>query len=141
MRDRKIFILLFLLTFIVIFSTVMIGLGGTRRGILKDVSPDEAYELLQKWNESPDFVILDVRTPGEYNEGHIEDALNIDFYNDGFKSDLRKLERDKAYLIYCRSGNRSGRTLDMMQQLGFKEVYNIEGGMTKWLHRNYPVVQ
>jgi rhodanese-related sulfurtransferase len=139
MRNRK--IILFLITSIVIFSIATTGFGGMKRGTLKDVSPDEAYELIQKRNGSSDFVILDVRTPGEYEGGYIEDALNIDFYNDGFKSELRELERDKAYLIYCRSGNRSGRTLDMMKQLGFKEVYNIEGGMLKWLNNNYPVVQ
>jgi rhodanese-related sulfurtransferase len=141
MPNGKKTILIFLISFIVIFSTVTAVLGGTRRGSLKNVSPGEAYELIQKRNGAPDFAILDVRTPEEYEAGYIEDALNIDFYNEGFKSALRKLDRDKAYIIYCRSGNRSGRTLDMMKQLGFKEVYNIEGGMLKWLHGNYPVVQ
>ncbi len=139
MQKRR--ILLFLVVFIVILSTATVGLGGMKRGTLKDVSPEEAYELIQKRNGSPDFIILDVRTPEEYKEGYIENALNINFYSDEFNSELRKLDKDKAYLIYCRSGGRSGRTLNMMKQLGFKEVYNIQGGMVKWLYRENPVVK
>lgn len=105
--------------------------------ILKNVNPAEAYQLIQKNAENDNFVILDVRTPSEYHEGHIEDAININFYESDFRAQLEELDTTKTYLIYCRSGGRSGNTLKIMEELGFQEVYNLSSGILGWKQEGY----
>jgi rhodanese-related sulfurtransferase len=109
--------------------------------IIEDVNLKEAYAIIVDNLSNPDFVIIDVRTPGEYASGHIEDAINIDFYADDFDEQLNKLDRDKIYLIYCQGGNRSGKTLDKMKALRFQEVYNMLGGIANWERTGLPTVQ
>jgi rhodanese-related sulfurtransferase len=107
---------------------------------VKNINTKKAYELIEKRDGDSDFVILDVRTPKEFNEGHIENAVNIDFYADAFPDELDGLDRNKSYLIYCRSGSRSGSTRKMMKELGFQDVYNMEGGIESW-RADYPLVR
>lgn len=72
-------------------------------------------------------IILDVRTPDEYSSKHIKNAINIDFYGADFTSKIKALDKSKDYKVYCRSGNRSGQTVNMMKSLGFKSVENVGG--------------
>ena len=109
--------------------------------ILEDIGVQEAFELIQSNQGNPDFLIIDIRTPEEYNEGHIQNALNIDFYAETFSEDLDKLDKSKTYFIYCRSGNRSGRAMTIMKDLGFREVYNLSAGITEWIAEGLPVVK
>ena len=88
----------------------------------------------------PDFVILDVRTSGEYAGGHIDGAVNIDYYDPGFESLIDALDRTKTYLVHCQSGNRSASGAAVMAGLGFAEVYEIDGGITAWIDAGQPVV-
>ena len=106
----------------------------------KNISTDEANELIEQHDGDQDFVILDVRSPEEFSEGYIENAVNMDFYAVAFPDELEDLDRDKTYLVYCRSGNRSGMTFKMMKKLGFRNVYNIKGGITAWSD-SYSVVK
>ena len=109
--------------------------------IFEDIGVQEAFELIQDNQGNQSFVIIDVRTPEEFNDGHIENAINIDFYSETFREDLDKLDKNKTYFIYCRSGNRSGRAMDIMAELGFKEVYNLSVGITAWVAEGLPVVK
>ena len=109
--------------------------------IYKDIEVQEAFDLIQRNQGNTAFVIIDVRTPEEFNEGHIENAVNIDFNSETFKEDLDKLDKNKTYFIYCRSGNRSGRAIPIMKGLGFKEVYNLSAGMQEWIAEGLPVVK
>lgn len=86
----------------------------TPEKVLKEVKKQEAY-------------LIDVRTPEEYQEGHLLYAQNIDYKSTAFKEELAKLDRKKPVYLYCRSGNRSGKAVDTLALLGFKEVYNIGG--------------
>jgi rhodanese-related sulfurtransferase len=76
--------------------------------------------------------LLDVRTPSEFNNGHIKGAENIDFTGSDFKEKVAKLDREKPVLIYCHSGNRSGKASLILKELGFKEVYDLQGGYSNW---------
>lgn len=107
--------------------------------VLKDVTSSEAREMIQKNLNDPRFIILDVRTVAEFQSGYIENARNIDYYSASFRGDLDKLDKDKTYLIYCRSGSRSGKTLETMGELDFKEVYNLRGGIQSWIINGYPL--
>lgn len=78
--------------------------------------------------------LLDIRTPAELEEnGTIEGALNLDFYEPNFKAEITNLNRDAVVMLYCRSGGRSGQAAAILKELGFKEVYDLEGGYTAWL--------
>lgn len=91
----------------------------------------------KKWaaqlQEDKDAVILDVRTPQEYNEGHIPNAVNIDIYmGKDFLDAIKALDPSKNYYVYCKSGGRSGQACTLMQQLGYNNSYNLLGGYSKW---------
>ncbi len=77
-------------------------------------------------------IILDVRTSAEYIEGHIEGAVNIDFYQTDFGYNIAALDHSQTYMIYCRTGNRSGSTRQLMQDLNFENVYELDGGTVAW---------
>jgi rhodanese-related sulfurtransferase len=106
---------------------------GTETQKIEHIAPGDAYELIQEHRDDENFVILDVRTPAEFAQGYIENAINIDFYSKTFRDNLNKLDKEKTYLLYCRSGNRSGRTLKLMEELQFKTAYNMTGGILQWV--------
>ena len=82
--------------------------------------------------------ILDVRTPEEVAEGFIDGAQNIDFYREDFDNEIKSLDKDFTYAIYCRSGKRSGQAAQMMQDAGFLSVFNLDGGMIDWANAGMP---
>lgn len=78
-------------------------------------------------------VLVDVRTPEEVAEGYITGATTfIDFYSDGFQEEIKKLDKSKTYVMYCRSGGRSGKAAQFMIDNGFKTVYNLNGGISSY---------
>lgn len=110
------------------------------KNIFKDLNPQESKEMIIKNNNNPQFILLDVRTPGEYEGGHLKGALNIDYHND-FKSEIENMDKEKKYLLYCRTGIRSANAMQLMRYAGFKEVYNILGGIRLWAKEGFPVVK
>lgn len=109
--------------------------------IIENITPEETYILIQENKSNLNFVILDVRTPEEFLGEHIENAFNLDFYSDTFRNDLDKLDKNKTYLIYCRSGRRSEDALNMMKEIDFREVYNMLGGITSWKSKGLPTTK
>lgn len=89
-------------------------------------------EELRNIRAAEDAVVLDVRTPGEVHEGMIEGAINIDVMNQYFQDRIDELDRNKHYLMVCRSGARSAQAGMYMESIGFERVYNLEGGMMGW---------
>ncbi len=77
-------------------------------------------------------IIVDVRTPAEYSEGHIANARNIDFYSSGFSSGFGQFDKSKPVYVYCERGGRSQSAVEKINKLGFKNVYELEGGIIKW---------
>jgi len=77
-------------------------------------------------------VILDVRTKAEVMDGIIPSAINIDIMSPDFKQKIEQLDKNKTFLVYCRSGNRSGSACGFMESLGFNHLYNLNGGMMLW---------
>lgn len=109
--------------------------------MFKNVNSQKAASLIETNKANPDFTILDVRTNQEYQAGHLANSTQLDFYSQGFAEQLSKLDKDKTYLIYCHSGARSGRSFNLMKELGFKNVYNISKGITGWKAAGQPVTQ
>ncbi len=102
------------------------------------VTPTDAAETIAAAPD--DLVILDVRTPEEFAEGHIDGAVMIDFYRPDFADELAKLDPDVPYVLYCRSGNRSGQTAALMNELGFRQVDDVDGGVLAWQDAGLPLV-
>ncbi len=90
-------------------------------------------EWVEQLNGDDDAVILDVRTQDEVDEGKIPNALHIDIYKgQGFIDEVEALDTSKNYYVYCRSGGRSAQACTIMNQLGFKNTYNLMGGFSQW---------
>ena len=125
-------------TFFIVFTCYA---QPARTTIIKKLSPKEGYELVQKNKANPDFVILDVRTPEEFESGHIEGAVNINYHSDTFVEDLNKLDKNKTYFVYCRTGRRSSDAIGIMTKQGFRELFRIDGDIVKWKALDLPLVK
>lgn len=102
---------------------------------MNSISAKEAHEIL-----AHDAVeILDVRTTEEFSTGHIPGAVNIDINNFQFADQIKKLATEKQYVVNCLSGGRSLRACSMMSDLGFKKVFNLEGGIGSWKMEGFPI--
>ncbi len=97
-------------------------------------------ENFSKKTAESGVVILDVRTPGEFMTGHIQGAQNIDFEGGSFESQIESLDKNGTYAVYCRSGNRSGQAVKVMQDASFKNIYNLDGGVIDWANSGLPLV-
>jgi rhodanese-related sulfurtransferase len=117
-----------------------VALAGASPDI-KTLSIEEGYALVKENGDNPDFVVIDVRTDAEFREGHLEKALNHDYYADAFREDLDALDRTKTYFVYCRSGSRSARAVEVMGELGFMKLFNLNGGYVEWEKKGYPVAR
>tara|TARA_B110000305_G_scaffold78863_1_gene88755 strand:+ start:2886 stop:3281 length:396 start_codon:yes stop_codon:yes gene_type:complete len=91
--------------------------------------------------KTQDIQLIDVRRLGEYNHGHIEGALNIDFYKPTFVDSVNKLDKSKLTVVYCKSGNRSNKSALIMDSLGFTEIYDFNKGMNGWLSSENSIVR
>lgn len=149
MNLKKLMILVFLVALIsgVVLTGVYIKTkintvkSETQTQIIENITPEETYILIQGNEDNLNFVILDVRTPEEFLGEHIENGVNLDYYSDTFRNDLDKLDKNKTYLIYCRSGSRSENALNIMKELDFREVYNMSGGIIKWKSEGLPTTK
>lgn len=101
-----------------------------------DLNAGQAKQLI----DNGEVVILDVRTDREYQSGHIEGAQHLNFYGDDFARRLEELPKDKNYVVYCASGNRSGQAVAMMKKMNFEEAHNMLGGIGAW-SRSYKTVR
>jgi rhodanese-related sulfurtransferase len=99
----------------------------------------DVLDFSKKITESG-VVILDVRTPGEFAEGYIEGARMIDFQGGSFETEIEALDKNATYAVYCRSGNRSGQAVKIMQDAGFLNLFNLEGGVIDWANQGMPLV-
>lgn len=81
------------------------------------------------------MILLDVRTPGEISDGKISNALEIDYFGDDFAAKIDQLNKDDHYIIYCKSGGRSAKSVAIMKEKGFTKCTNLEGGYTAWSAR------
>jgi rhodanese-related sulfurtransferase len=106
--------------------------------IVKVLGVDEFSKRLQAVG---DIQLIDVRTPQEVSEGHIPGAMNISITAEGFENSIDKLDRSRPVYVYCKSGGRSARAAKIMKDLGFKEIYDLDGGITSWMAAGKEVIQ
>ena len=115
------------------------GVAEASSPILKDVSNDEFAALIATKEGA---LLLDVRTPEEWNEGHLEGAAHADYWGDdtAFETAMTAIPRDRTELVYCAGGGRSGLTAKELIEAGHQEVYNLEDGISGWEGQGLPVV-
>ena len=102
----------------------------------KNISIDEAARLLKT---DTNIVVLDVRTPREFESGHIKGATNINFNDKDFAKKVAALDKNKTYIIHCASGGRSGRACEQIKTLNFKNMLHMNEGFSKWKEAGKPV--
>ncbi len=106
--------------------------------VTQNINVDEFNALL---NSGQPLTLLDVRTEGEVTAGIIQDAVILNLHDPKFMERVERLDKEKPVLIYCRSGNRSRTAMKMMENLGFSELYNLNGGIIAWSRAGLPVVK
>lgn len=106
---------------------------------VEEIEPKDAFIKIEKNRDNPDFVVLDVRTSAEYNQEHVENAIQLDVRSRDFEDELEKMDKNKEYLIYCKSGRRGSKAVSLMKNLGYENVINMTGGIDKWKSKRLPV--
>ena len=140
---QKLIVTIIIALMMLVTSMIVSCVGKTEapEQLIEDVTAEQAFRLIEENKNDPDLLIIDVRTPQEYTDGHIEHAINMDFNSGAFSDEVRKLDRTKKYLVYCRSGSRSRGAISEMTQLGFEQVYHLYVGIVGWSDAGYPLVK
>jgi len=116
--------------------------GKTNNNVLGAVSPftDLTPDQFNQMLGSGKYTLIDVRTLDEYNAGHLKNTKQTDYYKTNeFSSYLDSLDKKANYLIYCRTGHRSSEAMKIMQEKGFRNVYDMSGGYNAWLSNGFPI--
>jgi len=122
--------------FILFFVIIIFSCSNSEVEVNK-ITSEKLISLLK----TQDIQLIDVRMLGEYNVGHIEGALNIDFYKSSFVDSVNELDKSKLTVVYCKSGNRSNKSALIMDSLGFIEIYDFNKGMNGWLKTENSIVR
>ena len=93
----------------------------------------------EQQTKEPTSQIIDVRTADEFAEGHIQKAVNFDVNSDDFITKIATLDKEKPVMVYCRSGGRSAKAAGILKDNGFKQVYDLDGGIMDWNGANKPI--
>ncbi|MEM9999558.1 MAG: rhodanese-like domain-containing protein [Pseudomonadota bacterium] len=104
----------------------------------QEVTAQQAYQLLQS---RPDIVVLDIRTEREFRSGHIEGAINIDYFSRDFRQRVSELDGSKTYLMHCAAGGRSDASIRILRNAGLTDVYHMGGGTSQWRRDGLPLVR
>ena len=90
--------------------------------------------------QDTDYILVDVRTTEEYELGHIQDAINFDYYSESFQKEILSLDKSSSIILYCRTQNRSTKTANYLKENGYKEINVLEGGITSWVKNGNDLV-
>ena len=104
--------------------------GGVSMQALPEIITLSQKDFFDELSKDSAAVLVDVRSIEEYQEGHLRNAVMIDFRHDDFKEKISAYDKNETYFLYCRSGNRSMRAAELMQKMGFIAIYNLKGGLS-----------
>ena len=136
-------LMMLVLSVLLVIGAVLAGGCIGKAQIIETITPQEAFSLIQENQDNPDFVIIDLRWPEAFAYEHIENAINIYYFSKTFRDELSQLDKNKTYLIYCTCPTCTGidgKTLNIMEELNFREVYNMSGGCIGWKLEGFPTV-
>jgi rhodanese-related sulfurtransferase len=119
-----------------LYTPKIMNWGDNKDGNFGEVSIQEAIKLIE---QKSDMVILDVRTVGEFESGHIEGAINVPV--EELAGRLEEIDKNDELLVYCRTGNRSGNAVNILSDAGYTKIYHMHEGISVWIQKGHPVVQ
>ncbi|UGS20076.1 rhodanese-like domain-containing protein [Flavobacterium cyclinae] len=119
---------------------LLIGVTSCLKNQVEGVQVLDVSKYEKKMTQ-PDVQIVDVRTPEEFAEGHLENAINIDITADDFDTKITALDKEKPVMVYCKAGGRSAKASSRLNELGFKNISDLEGGIINWNSENKPIVK
>lgn len=123
---------------VVLFAIVQTGCAQTEQApVLSNVNP----EVFAKQMQDTLAVILDVRTPEEFNEGHLLRAINVNFYDEDFEKQIQNMDKTKTILVYCKAGGRSAEAAELLVKNKFKKVVNLTDGYDSWIEQKMPMTK
>jgi rhodanese-related sulfurtransferase len=122
-----------LITLLSLITTITLSAADA----VTHVKAPEAAKLVQEKKAT----VLDVRTPEEFKEGHIEGAKNVDFKSPDFAAKLKEMDKSQPYLVHCRAGGRSTSSLKVLKELGFEKIFHLDDGLSAWEEAKLPVVK
>lgn len=126
---------------VIFWVWVTLVLAGCQTSDERILEPRAIRELIEKNKGRSDFLILDVRTPGEFRRGFIDGANLMDYYAPDFRRRFASLDRSTTILVYCHSGSRSSHVLRLADSLGFARVFDLRGGIAAWVAEGFPVAK
>ena len=125
----------FSLIFIFVFVSLITGCKNASDDQIILITPEEMLSLM----ELEDVQLVDVRSAKERVDGYISNSQNIDFNSPTFDQDIRKLDKSKPVILYCRSGARSAKCAKKLKDAGFVKIYDLKGGITHWLFNDQEI--
>lgn len=121
------------------FALLFIGsVAYTQQKSNADQLPAKAFQ--QRMDSLADKQLIDVRTPEEFEAGHLAEAININIYDAAFTQSLKQLNKENAVFVYCKGGSRSAEAAQQLKTMGFKNVYDLQGGIQSWESEGLPVI-
>jgi|SRR5690554_1920132 len=124
-----------IILFVILISTLILTVSCEA-----NTSYIEAVKLEEKIINQEQIQLLDVRTPEEFQEGHLENAININWNDPNFIQQTHHLDKTQPLYIYCKSGRRSAAAAQQLNEEGF-EVYDLKGGIDNWKQNNHPIIK
>ena len=119
---------------------LFLGLTSCLKNQSEGVQVLDVAKYEQKMTQ-PDVQLIDVRTPEEFAEGHLENAINMDINGDNFDASVASLDKEKPVMVYCKAGGRSAKAAAKLKEMGFKSISDLDGGITNWNSENKPTVK
>lgn len=114
--------------YLILITFAFVSCQAQQKEGVEKVSPEQFSQKINNVNGQ----LIDVRTPKEYKDGHIQNAVNIHLYDQDFKECINKLDKDKVVYVYCKAGGRSAEAVDIMKTNGFKHIVELDGGADAW---------
>lgn len=122
-------------TCLIIISFLFVNCNAQTSEKVKMINTIEFQKKIQNTKNTQ---LVDVRTPEEFNPEHLQNAVNINWNDPNFESNIKLLDKNKPVFVYCKVGGRSMKAATKLAELGFKEIYNLEGGIVSWNSKNLP---
>ncbi|GEM_PF-1103583 len=114
--------------------------SSQQAGDIISINAKEFHQLIEE--QAEEIPVIDVRTPEEYQQGHLPHAVNINIYDERFKEKVLKTVGERpAVMVYCRSGRRSLKAAEVLKEMGYQKIYNLRGGILEWTESGLPVLE
>jgi rhodanese-related sulfurtransferase len=124
------------LVLLILVSFGLFSCQEAKEGNIEMITPEQVYDAV--YNDSS-LQLVDVRSEDEYSVSHLKDAQNICVTNDDFEEKVAGLDKNKPVYVYCQKGGRSARAAEILKELGFTKVYDLQGGIENWEDQKLPV--